>query len=340
MIAPGRSGPIVVTTLWLLAASFLLAACDRPQERGSATPGKKLIVTVTPWPASAAVYVARQRGFFLDEGLDVRVEPYLSGHLGLAAVLSGKADLATVGETPIARAALDAKPLAVVATLCEADRMIRIIARKDRGIAKAEDLKGRRVALTAGTTAEFYLDILLTTSSIDPRAVRIVDLPPDGVVRALINGEVDAASIWSPHTAVLLRELGRNGTVLDEPGLYTMTWNAVASKGLSQRDPDAIARFLRAIVRANRFIEEDPASARAVTAKECGMDIPAVERDWSHYKFTAQLDQSLLLYLEDQARWMIRKKPSAGRKAPDFRRYIDARALSMVRPKAVGAVGD
>ena len=119
---------------------------------------------VFPWPGSTSLYVANEKGFFKDEGLDVSFQVYPSGHLALADMLDDKSDLATATETPIARAALNGRPVAVAATIAEISRGIELIARKERGIARVEDLKGKTVGVTRGSNAEFFLHVLLTTS--------------------------------------------------------------------------------------------------------------------------------------------------------------------------------
>ncbi|MBI5577391.1 MAG: NrtA/SsuA/CpmA family ABC transporter substrate-binding protein [Deltaproteobacteria bacterium] len=329
----------IAASLLLLAVASFATGCDRGPARTGPAGMKKITIAVTPWPASVALYIAQEKGYFREEGLDATLDSYLSGHLGINAVLSGKADIATSTETPIARAALEGKRLAVIATVAEVERGMLIVARKDRGISKPGDLKGKKVGRVAWTAADFFLDIYLTTSSVDPGKVRIVDLAPEQVVRSLLDGEVDAVSTWPPQTTILREKLGSNGVVLHEPGLYTMTWNVVTSMELSGRDPDMIARFLRAILKANRLIDERPEEAMAIAVKCCGMSMSDFGMEWTDMEFTLQLDQTLLSYLEDQARWMNRKGTGGAGKAPNFLDHIDAKGLRAVRPEAVLIVG-
>ncbi len=323
----------------VIATSVFNGACDRRAARTAGGERKQITVAVTPWPASAAVYIAQEKGYFREEGLEASLRSYPSGHLGLEAVLAGKADLATVGELPITRAAVDGKPFSVVATISEIDRGALIVARKDRGIATPDDLRGKTIGRVAGTTADFYLDIFLTISHVHRKDVRIVDLSPEQVVPALLHGNVDAVSSWVPHTTALQEKLGVHGVVLHEPGLYTATWNIVA-KDLAERDPDVLPRFLRGIVRANRLIVDRPAEALAITAVKCGMEIAAVEREWGNFEFMARLDETLLLSLEDEARWLIGKGNGAGRVSPSFMDRMDPKWLMGIDPEAVRLVGE
>lgn len=326
----------------LIVSAFALAGatgCSREGNQDASKKREEIVVAVTPWPASAALYVAQEKGYLRDEGLDATFHSYISGHLGLDAVLSGKADFATAGDTPVARAVIQGKPVAIVATLCEINRAVLIVARKDRGILSPDDLKGKKIGVVAGTTADFFLQIFLTTSYINPTDVRIVNLGAHEAVDALVRGEVDALSTWSPHTILARDKLGNNGGILDDPSIYKMTWNIMTTKDFAGSHPVRIRKVLRAIVRANRFITEQPAETRAITARNIGTDSRLFEGEWGDYTFTASLDQSLILNLEDQARWMIRQEAGSARRQPNLMDFFYIDGLKAVMPAAVRITG-
>ena len=326
----------------LIVLAFLLngmIGCGPKEEKSAPKQLEKITIAVTPWPASAPIYVAHEKGYFRNEGLDATLHSYISGHLGLDAVLSGKVDLATCGDTPIARAVVDGKPVAVAATISEIGRAIRIIARKDRAIFTPKDLRGKKIGLARGTTADFFLHTYLAVTYINPKDVQVVNIATDKLVDALLKGEVDAVSTWSPFTLVLLERFGSNAVVLDQPSIYIMTWNITVTQQFAKTSPERIKKFLRAIIRANRFIKEHPDEARTISAKHIGTDSPLYEREWPDYDFTAKLGQSLILNLEDQARWMINEEVARGRRPPDFMDYIYTDALEAVQPGAVTIAG-
>jgi ABC-type nitrate/sulfonate/bicarbonate transport system substrate-binding protein len=333
--------PKALVTLLLFIAFVLpgMTGCSPKEEQGAAKQLEKITLAVTPWPASAPLFIAYEKGYFRDEGLDATLHSYVSGHIGLEAVLSGKVDLASSGESPIARAAIEGKQVVVVANICNVDRAILIIARKDRGITAPDDLRGKRIGVVATTTAHFFLDTYLATSFIDPKEVQVVDIATENLVAALLNGGVDAVSTWAPHTSVLRDTLGSQAVILYDPSIYTMTWNMVTRKDFAQENPETIKKFLRALISANRFITEQPEEARAISSRNIGTNSHHFEREWKDYQFTMVLDQSLLLNLEDQARWMIKKETGSNRKAPNMMDIVYVEALRAVQPEAIRIVG-
>ncbi|MFZ7112015.1 MAG: ABC transporter substrate-binding protein [Desulfatiglandales bacterium] len=332
--------PKMSLTLMVLFGLTLsvVSGCNREEKPAETRHVEEIALSVTPWPGSAALYVAQEKGFFKAEGIKATFHPYDSGHLGLEAVLSRKVDFATVGDTPIARAALEGKPIAVIATLSEINRAVLIVARKDRGISSVADLKGKRVGVVVGTTADFFLHIFLTTSYINPSQVKIINLRAEEVVDALVGGEVDAVSTWFPHTTEARDKLGDNALVFENPSLYKMTWNIVTAKELTNTRPKLVQSVLRAIVRANAFILRQPDEAKALTLMHIGAKGPLLEKEWDDYTFTTALDQSLVLNLEDQARWMVTKRVGATKSPPNFMHFVYTDGMKAVLPEAVGIV--
>lgn len=246
--------------------------------------------------------------------------------------------LATAAGLPIAGAALQGKPVAVVATIARGSGSVQLIARRDRGIACISDLKGKRIGLTPGTAPEFSLSACLAASYINPADVTIVDLSTEEQVDAIVGGDVDAVCAAEPVIFPAQKKLGSNAVVLPEPGSYTSTWNLVVGSAPAARDPEIVARVLRAIIKANEYIRTNTAEALAIAAPEMGMDTSDLHRRWSDIQLTADLDEELILELEDQARWLDRKQGGPGR-SPNFLEHIYPDGLRALRPEAVRIAG-
>ena len=327
----------MLATLFFAAAVVVAAPCGCTRDKASEK-REKITLAVVPWPGSDSLYVAYEKGYFREQGLEAALHPYVSGEPCLDAVLSGKANIATAGDTPITQAAVEGKPVRVIATLCEIDRAILIIARKDRGISSVRDLAGKRIGVVKGSTADFFLHILLTTSYIPPGEVEVISLAPNKVVDALVSGEVAAVSTGYPYTITAIDKLGDKAVVLDDPTVYRMTWNMVTSKEFVERNPEQIRKVVAAIIKANEFIRGRPGEARVICSKYNGKGKPISESEWKNYHFAAALDESLILNLEDQARWMI-ESGADGNRVPNFMNFIYADGLRAVQPEAVGITG-
>lgn len=326
-------------TLRLAGPSLaLLAACRCGEPRIPAAPQEKTVIAAEPSPFSAPLYVALRMGFFAAEGLDAVLRPAASAPEALDALLSGRAEFAAAAEAPLARAAVEGKPLAVVATVARSYRALRIVARRSRGIGAPGDLRGKRIGFGRGGPGEFFLYGFLVGARVRPAEIDWVELEPDQAAAALLTVQVDAVSAAPPFTLLLEDALGKEAVVLKDPDLAQVSASVVVARGTAQRSPERIRRFLKAVIRASQFTREHPADARAACAKDVGVDAGRLEREWSGYSFAVQLDQGLVLNLEDQARWILERRGAAAA-APNFLDFIDAQFLGAVDPQAMRIAG-
>ena len=93
--------------------------------------------------------------------------------------------------------------------------------------------------------------------------------------------------------------------------------------------------MLRALVRAEAFVRENPAEAQKNVADFSGVDIGIVRDIWADASFTVSLDQALILALEDESRWAIDAGLIGARKVPNYLDFIYFDGLKSVKPGAV-----
>jgi NitT/TauT family transport system substrate-binding protein len=299
---------------------------------------EKVTIAGTDLPGSSAIIIAHEKGFFRAEGLDATLIRRASGGQALVEVIAGTADFATVGDTPFARAVVEGKALKVIASIGENSYANAIVARRDRGVFAAQDLRKKRVGRVPWTTADFFLHSYLTTSYVDPGEVTVIDYDPPGLPQALQSGEVDAISTWPPYATLVAEQLHTNAVILHDPSVYTMIWNVAVRSEWAALRPEAIRKFLRAVLRSSRFIQEHPDDARLIYATENKTDLAGAATAWKGWHFNVELDQSLILDLEDQARWILRQNKT-NQCPPNFLDFIYCDGLRAVQPGAVTIPG-
>ena len=96
------------------------------------------------------------QGYYLQEGLEATPHLHPYGKLALQEVLDGKADFATVAETPVMFAIMKGEKISIIATIQTSNRNNAILARKDKGILTPDDLKGKKIGATFGTTSAIF----------------------------------------------------------------------------------------------------------------------------------------------------------------------------------------
>ncbi len=318
----------------VLALALTLSGAATPR----ATAGE-LAIAVSRSSLSLPLYVAEERGFYADEGVTVRSVECVGGHRCIRLMLDGSVALATSSEMPVMLNGLVQPDFAIVATFATSKRDVKVVARRSAGIRGAADLAGKRVATFGGTSAHYFLDLFLLFNGVDPRASTTVLLTPEQIVGALVEGRVDAMAVFEPFAHQALQALGADGVVLPNTRIYTETFNLSARRRLiAEREADLV-RLLRALVRAQRFIRDEPRAAQDILRRRMGVDAGYVEATWRDFEYRLSLSQPLISTMEGQARWAVREGhvPPMGR-IPNFLRLVAPEPLGQADPAAVTLV--
>ena len=321
-------GAIVV----VLVAAVMLSWWFRPQPP---LPTATLLTTSTPF--SAASLLAYSRGWFREAGVDMKLEERSSGRAALMELSDGRGDFATAAETPIMFALLKASPIKVIATLGVSSDNTTLVGRRDRGITSSEDLAGHRVGYVPGTTSQYFLDTFLEYRGLRADIVERIPLKSDDMLPALLDGRVDVIATWSPLNHHALVALGDNGQELRIGAIYRWSWNLVARNEQVAKGPLA-APILRALMRATTEILRDPMGCAHELSARMGMPADKLVEAWELTNFDVTLDQSLLLNLEQQARWAMANGLTDQKEVPNFLGAITSHALRSIDPEIVTLV--
>jgi sulfonate transport system substrate-binding protein len=243
--------------------------------------------------------------------------------------------LATAADTPIMFAIMGGKKITILAVIQSGNKNEAIIARKDRGIMKPDDFTGKKIGLALGSKSHFFTEAFLTAHGINKKQVKIINMNPDEMADALATGKVDAVSTWNPTLAQLIKQLGNNGHVFYGENFYAENFCVAAQHQYVKNNPEAIKKFLRALLKAETFVQQHPEEAKRIAAKFTKADKAILDETWDIFNYKVSLDQVLLVNLEDETRWAIKNRLTSRRDMPNYLDYIYVDGLSAVRPAAV-----
>lgn len=300
-----------------------------------AVAAQELRIAVSSGPVSLPLYVAQAQGYFEQEGIAVSLRDCASGRACFQMQAQGQAELSTAAELIVALNSFTADDAAIVAVLSTSSQHIKLVGRRGAGIGKPGDLRGKKVATVAGTSAQYFLDSWLVFNEIDPRDVTVVALPTDRLGAALAAGQVDAIAIWEPTASAAIDALGPQAVVLPSARVYTQHFSLIASRPVIARREADLVKLLRALARAQRFIAEHPAQAADVLKARLGGSPGKL----AEHDFSLRLDQSLIATMDAQARWAVRQGLAPSRRRPDnLLRSIEPAPLRKAAPGAVALV--
>jgi len=300
-------------------------------------PVEELRIALAVLPHTALVHVAAAKGYFADEGLEVSILPVSHGVAAIGDVLRGKADLAIAAEVPFVISVMKGNALGMVASLASVSNDNAIIARRDRAIAAARDLEGKKIGVTFGTSGSYFLWAFLIRHKLPlpPDSIALVDLPPDRIVGALANGSVDAVATWQPISFEAQAVLGKNALSFTEADAYRNTVVAVGRSDFLKGHANAIEKLVRAMLKAEQFMQSHPEETLNLVAEWLKIDVDALRPTWEQFDFSINLLQSHLITLEDEARWAMARGYAAKGPVPNLLPHLYLDALLAIQPERV-----
>ena len=297
---------------------------------------EKVNVGIEVGMLTAPILIAEHNGYFKEQGLEVNFKPFQAGKLALESMLLGDSvDIVTVGPVPITLKSFNRQDFSIFTTFVSSDSDDKIIARKDKGINTMTDLKGKKIGLTVGTSCQFFVDSILVFNGISTSDVQTVDLKPNDLSEALESGKVDAICAWEPRAFNIFKSLGNKALKFVNPGIFKETFNLVAMKNYIKNNPKIIEKFILAVDKGVSFLNTHKKESQNIIANKINLNLKTVEDLMNTFSYEVSLDQSMLLTLEDVARWAIKNNLTTKNKIPNFLDFIYFAGMDVVKSEAV-----
>lgn len=285
---------------------------------------------------TSAVMVAENKGYFKEEGLNVKMKEFDSGRNALASMLENKdIDICTVAQTPVVFHSFNRDDFVIIGAMVYSYNDVKVLVRQDKGINKPMDLIGRKVGVTRGSTGHFYLSIFLNYNGLSCSDVNEIDINASELPQALADGRVDAISTWEPHNMNAIKLLGEKTLLLHGGDIFREDFYFVVHKSFIKDNPETLKMFLKAIERGEKFIHGNKDESITIVSERLKIDKESTASVWDDFNFQLILDQSIFVSLEAEARWAIRVGLTEEKEVPNYLGFIYTDALEAVKPEAV-----
>lgn len=270
---------------WIVAA-VLSAALSISLCGASAAAQEKVTIAfstmtlpVAPW------WIARDKGFLAEEGIDGEITFIRGAGTIVQAIVGGNIQVAYIGAPPIAAAAVSGVPLTIVAA--PINRMDYVLVTRQR-VPDAAWLKGKRFAISRiGDSSEIATRLSLERLGVEPGSVQMLSIggSPDRV-GALRSGHVDAAILSA--TEIIGLESSEFHIVFDvaKAGIeYPFDVIAVTKQYAAQKRRTVLG-IVRSFVRGVRYLRTNKQESLAIAARWLrSPTAKTLDRQWQHVAF-------------------------------------------------------
>lgn len=273
----------VMSALALLI--LLLSAC---QPAPTAEAGTKQLTFMAGFKPQAnlpfvGVYVAQEKGFFADEGLEVTIEHSAGGGEHLQLLAAGQVQITTQDAAVLLkRRAEPGLPLVSLALIGQRGQQA-FVALAGSGLESPKDWAGHQVGYK-GTPPPDLLAIMEAVG-VDQSQVELVNVGFDP--RTLTEGLVDVYPVFKSNEPNLIRSWGYELKMWEaaDYDLPTLGLTYVTTSDLIEQEPELIARFMRAALAGIEYARQHPAEAVEIVMIYAGR-----EADPAHMRYMLETE--------------------------------------------------
>jgi sulfonate transport system substrate-binding protein len=197
---------------------------------------------------------------------------FTSGPPMLQAMAAGSIDVGGVGDAPPVFAAASGGQIAVVSALQTDIDSAAILVPKNSPITSVAQLKGKKIAVAQGSSANYQLLAALTKAGLTMKEVTPDYLQPADAEAAFASGHVDAWAVWTPY--IELAEAQDHARIIANNAGLPLTYSFEVASRAALSNPQksaAIQDYLKLLDQAYKWSATHQSTWAATWAKATGL---------------------------------------------------------------------
>jgi NitT/TauT family transport system substrate-binding protein len=255
----------------VIVFALILAACGRTSPNTSQSTLPTPVTLQLQWVTQAqfaGYYVALDKGWYLEDGIELTIRPGGPDISPIDSVRTGTAEFGTSLLADIIVASQQANDLVSIAQIQQTNGLL-LIAKKDSGVTGPKDFAGKKVGVWLGNW-EAQFNALIAKEGIKANDFTLV--AQGFSMESFINCELDVASamIYNEYYAVLESGIKPEDITIINYADYGLDFpgdGLFTSAKIAQENPDLCARMLRASLRGWQYAIENPEEATDIILK-------------------------------------------------------------------------
>ena len=267
--------------LFLVLVLFCCMSCAKEEEKVVKIGYLRLVM-------SLPTFVAQEKGFFAEKGLQVELIPFNSGTAIIDALVAGRIDAncgsASTGHWFAAQSAPDRFKIFMMygTTSAGEDNTFVVVVKKDSPTQDLKGLKGKKVGTFPGATSVGLAKAVVRTQ-LDPAEVIFTEIPPPNLVPALAAGQIDA--YFSPEPLGMMAvSKGLGKYLMKSPLALLKLEGGVPGAGFSfntqflKEHPKKAKKIKAAMEKAVDYIRANEKEVRSYLIEYTGLPEPVAMR--------------------------------------------------------------
>ncbi|ADU73467.1 NitT/TauT family transport system substrate-binding protein [Acetivibrio thermocellus AD2] len=279
---------ILTGIISFLITSILLSGCGGQkvqktnlEDSGTGRELKKFKVGYLASPGHVLYFVAKEKGFFEEEGLDVELFLFTNSGEGLNAISSGKVDVGSFGTAAPLTFISKGTDFVIFGGQQTEGHGIVALPQKAKELTDLNSFKGKTIATVRLATGDVIFRAALSEAGIDwKNELTINELDsPAAVLEAVKKGSVDAGIVWTPFIKLGEKQgleiVKYSGELVK---MHTCCRQVALSSNIKENKEDFV-RFMAALIKAYKFYMENQDETVDIIAKYAKVDKDIIKEE-------------------------------------------------------------
>ncbi|MFI8576452.1 ABC transporter substrate-binding protein [Rossellomorea aquimaris] len=300
--------------MYIICSVFLLTACSGGGNKSEQKEGLKKVTVVLDWTPNTnhtGLYVAKEKGYFEEQGLDVDI--ILPGEAGAdQLVASGKAEFGVGYQESVTQARVQDVPLVSIAAVIQHNTS-GFASPKDKGITTPKDFEGKSYGGWGSPVEKAVMTSIMKQENADVEKVDFVNMGDTDFFTA-VKRDVDFAWIYYGWTGIEAELRGEDLNMMyvkdysEKLDYYTPV--LTTNEKMIEKDPDTVKSFLSASSKGYQFAIDNPEEAGGIlldAAPDLDKELVMKSQEWLAPKYKDDADrwgEQKLEVWENYASWM------------------------------------
>jgi len=260
----------IISVLLTIVMIFAITACsNRPKSQSEGLRKVTVVLDWTPNTNHTGLYVANEKGFFKDQGLEVEIIQPSEGTSDTI-VASGKAQFGISYQESVTYARAADVPIVSIAAVIQHNTS-GFASLKEKNILTPKDFEGKVYGGWGSEVEEATIKYLMDQVGADFSKVKIMTIGDADFFQASASGQIDFAWIFEGWAGIEAKlkgielnyiDLGKEATVFD---YYTPV--IITNETVLKENKDLVEAFMKAVKKGYEYAIENPEDAADILIK-------------------------------------------------------------------------